>query len=314
MFVKEGEILINARYDEEFVFNDGTRAKNILELMLKLEHLDAYEFQKFVNSTKNDFANWIAIVLNDARFADKLRKVMTREETIRLIEIKLNESSSEIIKAYPKPNVERTEKVQVTNTVSNIDNTSSNINTSTSTVAASNAIHLLSSSAIHVSNDKTSVDKKPFVSETLNQNDKTNVSKEIKSSRNWFKFSLKKYSFGKKLDSIQSDTDSSAVKSKNEKTSNILNNTKNTNTNITNVNASDNSNRTSEGGLSSNSLHHKNIFKRKLWHKPHHDIRLDYSNSHKEDAEESESALWMVLYIVLIVLIVSLLVYKLFLS
>jgi hypothetical protein len=90
---KEGEILISAPHDKEFVFHDGTRAKNLSELVLKLEHITDHEFHQFVNHSKNDFANWTEHVLNDKHFADKLRELLSKNETIHLIKDKIEDTT-----------------------------------------------------------------------------------------------------------------------------------------------------------------------------------------------------------------------------
>jgi len=85
--------LISAPHDKEFIFHDGSRVKNLLELVLKLEHMADHEFHQFVTSNKNDFANWIEHVLCDKHFADKLRIVMSKNETILLIKDKIEETT-----------------------------------------------------------------------------------------------------------------------------------------------------------------------------------------------------------------------------
>ena len=67
--------MINAPFEKEFVFHDGKRAKNILELYEILERLSDQDFVSFVNSYKNDFANWVEAVLLDKGFAQKLRMI-----------------------------------------------------------------------------------------------------------------------------------------------------------------------------------------------------------------------------------------------
>ena len=89
--MKEGEILINAPHDKEFVFHDGTRARNLLDLVSKLEGISDHDFHHFVNVHKNDFANWTDHVLSDKHFAEELRTVTSRHDTIRLIKEKIND-------------------------------------------------------------------------------------------------------------------------------------------------------------------------------------------------------------------------------
>jgi hypothetical protein len=81
--------LINAPHDKEFHFHDGTRAKNLLELVSKIETLADHDFHHFVNAHKNDFSNWIEHVLFDEAFAQKLREVHSKDETVQLIKDKI---------------------------------------------------------------------------------------------------------------------------------------------------------------------------------------------------------------------------------
>jgi hypothetical protein len=88
---KEGEILINVPHDKEFVFHDGFRARNLLDLVSELEKMSDHDFHNFVNVHKNDFANWTDHVLSDKYFAEKLRTINSRTDTIQLIKDKIND-------------------------------------------------------------------------------------------------------------------------------------------------------------------------------------------------------------------------------
>jgi len=81
--------LINAPHDKEFVFHDGTRVKNLLELVSKIEHLGDHEFHQFVNIHKNDFSNWIEHVLSDRSFAQELRSLHSKDDIIKAIKDKI---------------------------------------------------------------------------------------------------------------------------------------------------------------------------------------------------------------------------------
>jgi hypothetical protein len=89
--LKGSGIMINAPHDKEFIFHDGTRARNLLDLVAKLEGISDHEFHNFVNHHKNDFANWTEHVLLDKHFADELRNINSRSETIQIIKDKINE-------------------------------------------------------------------------------------------------------------------------------------------------------------------------------------------------------------------------------
>jgi len=86
-----GGIMINAPHDKEFIFHDGTRARNLLDLVAKLEGISDHEFHNFVNHHKNDFANWTEHVLLDKHFSERLRSVDSRTDTIQIIKDKIND-------------------------------------------------------------------------------------------------------------------------------------------------------------------------------------------------------------------------------
>jgi len=91
--------MINAPYEKEFVFNDGQRAKNLLELSVVIERMGQQDFEIFVNPSKNDFANWIEYVLLDKQLASSLRSTILLNKTKELLNGKLateNASASSI--------------------------------------------------------------------------------------------------------------------------------------------------------------------------------------------------------------------------
>ncbi len=224
--------MINARYDEEFIFHDGTSAKNILELVLKLEHMSNSEFCTFVNWDKNDFSNWISIVLNDKHLADNLRVVFSREETLLLLRARITELSQEQINPS-----------SITTTHSIVNDAVHNISSANMLNTTHHAMPLLSPSAIRVSlkdDSSTSIsssyssnNSNHSSNSNLTQNMSSNVythnnmgkdisgvikqdnvplSKEVKSSRNWFSMVLQKASFKKKSDELPQDTKSHITK------------------------------------------------------------------------------------------------------
>lgn len=81
--------MINAPYEKEFVFHDGRRAKNLLELSSMLENIGQEDFERFVNTSKNDFANWIEYVLLDKELASSLRSTTLFSKTKELISNKI---------------------------------------------------------------------------------------------------------------------------------------------------------------------------------------------------------------------------------
>lgn len=82
--------MINVSYEKEFVFHDGKRAKNLVELAGIIEKLSDSEFSQFVNPYKNDFANWVNDVVMDYDLAAKLRKTFSKDETSFIINNRLS--------------------------------------------------------------------------------------------------------------------------------------------------------------------------------------------------------------------------------
>lgn len=89
---------MNVPFEKEFIFHDGSRAKNIDELLQKIKSLSPEEFSSFVNSSKNDFANWIEQVLLMENLGKKLRRTNSMKKTIRLIEKQIRKEKNKDIK------------------------------------------------------------------------------------------------------------------------------------------------------------------------------------------------------------------------
>ncbi|MGV8140812.1 MAG: hypothetical protein ACP5NW_00050 [Candidatus Woesearchaeota archaeon] len=85
--------MINAPHDKEFIFHDGTKARNLFDLVSKLESMQDHSFHHFVNAHKNDFASWIEHVFLDKVLAGELKKTTSRQETIEIIKDKISEAA-----------------------------------------------------------------------------------------------------------------------------------------------------------------------------------------------------------------------------
>ncbi len=96
--------MINAPYEKEFVFHDGQRAKNLLELSVIIEKISQQDFERFVNPDKNDFANWTEYVLQDRELAASLRSTVSLPKTKELINNRLiiEENSASSLNNGPK--------------------------------------------------------------------------------------------------------------------------------------------------------------------------------------------------------------------
>ena len=72
-------------HEKRFHFRDGSSVGSIEELKRKLEGIGYQEFYHHVNAEKNDFANWIQYVVQDAALAAHLRKVSSIVETVEIL-------------------------------------------------------------------------------------------------------------------------------------------------------------------------------------------------------------------------------------
>jgi hypothetical protein len=77
----------------EFWTCHGSIVKNIYELKNTIQGLNKFAFKYHVNddNQKNDFAEWVADVLDDAWLAHKLENVMDKEKYIKVIEKRIKE-------------------------------------------------------------------------------------------------------------------------------------------------------------------------------------------------------------------------------
>ncbi|MGV8150268.1 MAG: hypothetical protein ACP5NV_00930 [Candidatus Woesearchaeota archaeon] len=82
--------MMDAPYEKEFVFQDGRRAKNVRELLSIIKSLSVWDFERFVNTSKNDFANWTEYVLLDKELSNSLRTTLSLDKTKELLEARIN--------------------------------------------------------------------------------------------------------------------------------------------------------------------------------------------------------------------------------
>src|SRR3989338_10182838 len=64
----------NCDEGKEFIFPNGKRVKNLIELAEAIAELDHGSFSHHVNSAKNDFATWVEDVFGEKALAEKLRR------------------------------------------------------------------------------------------------------------------------------------------------------------------------------------------------------------------------------------------------
>jgi len=71
--------------DYHFNLADGTEVKSVAGLITALDQMDASVFGSHVTEEKNDFADWIEVVLNNPAMAQKMRAEKTREGIKKLL-------------------------------------------------------------------------------------------------------------------------------------------------------------------------------------------------------------------------------------
>ena len=87
---KEADIILkDVPVDNEFIFRDGTRLKNLHGLSIKLSVLSDEDFGFHVNDDKNDFKSWIEEVIKDKTLADEISKIKNRKEMKAVIDAKI---------------------------------------------------------------------------------------------------------------------------------------------------------------------------------------------------------------------------------
>ncbi|MFH1915821.1 MAG: DUF5752 family protein [Nanoarchaeota archaeon] len=71
--------------DEAFYCRNGKVARNLDDLVAIMNEMEQDEYSHHVSEFKNDFANWILHVLDNASLAEEVKKCGTREETLARI-------------------------------------------------------------------------------------------------------------------------------------------------------------------------------------------------------------------------------------
>ena len=86
----ETRALVHAPPDRCFWINHGPVVKNLRELRDALaQSVSDAQFAHHVGAGKNDFANWVEAVLDDALCARALRRAKTRLAALRAVETHL---------------------------------------------------------------------------------------------------------------------------------------------------------------------------------------------------------------------------------
>jgi len=68
--------------DHHFILSNGSKLRNLQELVDELEIMDDAVFNSHVNEHKNDFSSWIKGVMNLNDLAENIRTVNNKEDMI----------------------------------------------------------------------------------------------------------------------------------------------------------------------------------------------------------------------------------------
>jgi len=96
---------------------DGKVINNLDELLEELIIMDESVFRRHVNREKNDFYNWIRIVLKDHALAHRIRDLKTKEGIILEIENKLTDEFS-----FEDPEEKKPVENKITDSISSAEN------------------------------------------------------------------------------------------------------------------------------------------------------------------------------------------------
>ena len=84
-------LLAPVKSDKVFLVQDGQKVASLQELHRALLAMDKGTFSAHVNADKNDFAQWVADVHNDAALADSLRKHGTKVSLARALGVRISQ-------------------------------------------------------------------------------------------------------------------------------------------------------------------------------------------------------------------------------
>jgi hypothetical protein len=91
--VSKDMILADCPPEKAFWFNNGATCRNIYQLADTLAKADKYTFTYHVNDDhgKNDFADWIHLVLGDDVLAEQLYSIKDKKKYIEIIRKRIKE-------------------------------------------------------------------------------------------------------------------------------------------------------------------------------------------------------------------------------
>lgn len=76
--------------DKAFWVRDGSVLRNLKDLLHKLKNIDKDTFIYHVNSTKNDFFNWINDVIGDLKLANQIKNTKNAQKMLKILENRIH--------------------------------------------------------------------------------------------------------------------------------------------------------------------------------------------------------------------------------
>lgn len=92
-------VLGHAPEEYHFVLKDGTRLKNLYDLIDALANMHEDIYNHHVNEQKNDFANWIEDIFEDKNLAKEIKQINNQVETKIALMKKIIKELREMAKA-----------------------------------------------------------------------------------------------------------------------------------------------------------------------------------------------------------------------
>ncbi len=101
--------------DKVFWLHGGKSIKNILELRRELKTISNEIFAHYVNSEKNDFANWIQHCVKDEQLAILVRSTKNKERMAAIVERRIQELTQPPKREKPKQTLQQTTIIRTKN-------------------------------------------------------------------------------------------------------------------------------------------------------------------------------------------------------
>lgn len=80
-----GKLLGDVPSENAFYVEGNNRITNLEGLCQVLEEMDEGQFSCYRNNEKNDFYNWIMLVIGDIRLANDLARAKTKQTTLKKV-------------------------------------------------------------------------------------------------------------------------------------------------------------------------------------------------------------------------------------